>query len=259
MRVFWSTRTGLPIGGHRGASAFAPENTFAAFELAFAAGATFVELDVQVSADGVAMVIHDETLERTTNGRGLVRSRTAAELGRLDAGTWFGPGYAGEGIPTLADFLHWLEPQADRGAILEAKGPGSGERIAGAIRGSPARRRLALCSFSDREIHAARAALPDLFAVRISGLDRPDERDPLEVAVRAGAGGVDVPADLLDPAVVDRLRGAGLFVTGGTALDATTIERCIALGLDAVNANDPSMAVEASTRGRRGAMMPPCD
>lgn len=90
---------------HRGASAHAPENTLAAFRAAKALGADWVELDVSLSADGVPVIIHDETLDRTTNLSGPVHLRTAAELGRADAGSWFDARFAGEGVPTLAEAL----------------------------------------------------------------------------------------------------------------------------------------------------------
>src|SRR5581483_12322279 len=84
-----------------------PENTLAAFERAAMLGATWVELDVHLSADDQLVVIHDERLERTTNGQGDVREHTLAELRALDAGAWFGPGYAGQRIPTLDEVLDW--------------------------------------------------------------------------------------------------------------------------------------------------------
>ncbi|MGE5147834.1 MAG: glycerophosphodiester phosphodiesterase family protein, partial [Candidatus Eiseniibacteriota bacterium] len=81
--------------GHRGAAALAPENTLAGFRAAAAAGVTAVEFDVRLSADGVPMVIHDATVERTTTGRGPVAAQSAAALGALDAGAWFGPRFRG--------------------------------------------------------------------------------------------------------------------------------------------------------------------
>ncbi len=93
------------ILGHRGASAVAPENTRAAFERAFRDGADGIELDVTLSRDGVPVVIHDDTLDRTTDGRGAVWDRDLADLRRLDAGGWFGAGFRGERIPTLAEAL----------------------------------------------------------------------------------------------------------------------------------------------------------
>src|ERR671938_442670 len=88
------------VVGHRGAMGHCPENTLASFERGLELGADWIEVDVHLSRDGALVVIHDETLERTTNGSGLVRERTLAELQRLDAGH-------GERIPTLEEVLVW--------------------------------------------------------------------------------------------------------------------------------------------------------
>ena len=90
---------------HRGASGTCPENTLAAFRRAAALGAGMVELDVQLTRDGEVVVIHDATLERTTDGHGPVRHRTLGEIRALDAGAWFGPSFRGEVVPTLAEVL----------------------------------------------------------------------------------------------------------------------------------------------------------
>jgi glycerophosphoryl diester phosphodiesterase len=89
------------IIAHRGFSERAPENTLAAIEAAVAAGADAVEFDLHVTADGVPVLFHDATLDRTTNGSGAIGDRTLAELGPLDAGSWFGASFAGEPIPTF--------------------------------------------------------------------------------------------------------------------------------------------------------------
>lgn len=90
---------------HRGANTLAPENTMAAFRKALEAGADGLEFDVQLSKDGVPVIIHDEKLERTTSGQGLVKDYTLAELQTLDAGSWFAPEFAGLAIPTLNQVL----------------------------------------------------------------------------------------------------------------------------------------------------------
>ena len=90
---------------HRGFSGVAPENTLAAFRKAIDVGADMFELDVLLSQDEHVVVIHDDTLERTTNGTGKVIDHTLAELQALDAGSWFSPEFAGEPIPTLEDAL----------------------------------------------------------------------------------------------------------------------------------------------------------
>lgn len=91
------------IFGHRGACAHAPENTIASFRLAVEQGADFIELDAKLSSDHKVMVIHDQTVDRTTNGTGRVNELTCAELQKLDAGSKFDPKFAGEKIPTLDD------------------------------------------------------------------------------------------------------------------------------------------------------------
>lgn len=97
-----------PVIGHRGAAARAPENTLAGLRKAHALGARWVEFDVMLTGDQVPVLIHDETLERTTNGRGEVARTTGADIEILDAGSWFGPEFAGERVPTLADAVALL-------------------------------------------------------------------------------------------------------------------------------------------------------
>jgi glycerophosphoryl diester phosphodiesterase len=98
--------------GHRGASGILPENTLPAFLEALKLGAKAIEFDVQLTRDLVPVVIHDETLERTTDGTGRVEDRTLAELCRLDAGAWFAPELAGTRIPTLEETLDALAGRA---------------------------------------------------------------------------------------------------------------------------------------------------
>ncbi len=99
------------VVAHRGYSARYPENTLCAFEAAIDAGADVVELDVGLSADRVPFVLHDATLERTTNGRGPLHAHTATELEALDAGSWFAPEFAGERLPTLQAVLERIGAQ----------------------------------------------------------------------------------------------------------------------------------------------------
>ncbi len=95
----------IDVIAHRGASAYAPENTLSAFELAVEQGAHWFELDCTLSEDGEVVVIHDDTVDRTTNSKGAVSGLTVEQLARLDAGTWFDPKFAGERVPTLAEAL----------------------------------------------------------------------------------------------------------------------------------------------------------
>src|SRR5215208_4237927 len=110
------------IIAHRGGSLEAPENTLASFKHAVDVGAKFVELDVQMSSDGVLVIIHDETLDRTTTGSGPVANLTFDELQTFDAGVKKGEQYTGEKIPTLREVLD-LCIAAGVGVVIELKSP----------------------------------------------------------------------------------------------------------------------------------------
>ena len=92
---------------HRGASGYAPENTLAAFRRAVSQGVTFIETDLHLTRDAHFVAIHDETVERTTSGRGDVHQMTLAEVRRLDAGSWFASEFIGERVPTLMEVLEF--------------------------------------------------------------------------------------------------------------------------------------------------------
>lgn len=121
------------IIGHRGASAYAPENTLASFDKALAMGCHFLEFDVMLSADGEPFVFHDETLKRTTNGQGDIGKVSAEYLQTLDAGKWFARRFRGEKIPHLREVLQWLT-FSNVGANIEIKPyPGTTEQTTIAV------------------------------------------------------------------------------------------------------------------------------
>lgn len=124
LQVLASKRDGYPfISAHRGGAAYAPENTMAAFRKGKALGADLLELDVQLTSDGHVVVFHDPYLDRTTNGRGLLGAHTLAELKELDAGSWFGPEYAGERIPTFEEVVEWATDEGMRLNVELKTGP----------------------------------------------------------------------------------------------------------------------------------------
>lgn len=109
VKLYSDNNDGFVVIGHRGASAYYPENTMAGFRAAVDMGAEMIELDILLSKDGIPVVIHDETLDRTTNGEGRVADYTLAELKQLDAGSWFHPDFEGESIPTLEEVLFFAK------------------------------------------------------------------------------------------------------------------------------------------------------
>lgn len=127
----------MPAGGdawapplniaHRGASARAPENTLAAFERAIADGASAVEMDLRATADGRVVVIHDRTVDRTTDGSGPVAAMDYGWVRRLDAGSWFAPEFAGERVPGLEDVIERILPRIP--CVLHVKAPEAAARL----------------------------------------------------------------------------------------------------------------------------------
>ena len=126
----------LFIWAHRGASAVAPENSMAAFRAAEVTGADGIELDIHLSRDGIPVVIHDETVDRTTNGSGPVAAKNIAELLDLDIGSWFSADYAGERIPLLTEVLAWIGSRMRLN--IEIKDQHAGQAVLAVLKDFPA-------------------------------------------------------------------------------------------------------------------------
>ncbi len=149
---------------HRGASAYTPENTFAAFDKALALGVDNVEFDVHFSADGHVVVIHDDTLDRTTGGSGPVVNQTLEQLRPLDAGGWFSEEFKGELIPTLAHLLErykgWLHFHIE----IKGRSPGLAHRTADLVRGFGLGRVTTITSFDLTPLEELRTYAPELYS-----------------------------------------------------------------------------------------------
>lgn len=154
--------------GHRGARGSAPENTLASIRRAAALGAPWVEFDVKLTSDGHAILMHDDTLERTTNGSGPVAARSWEQVRRLDAGAWFGTQFAGERVPDLAQTIALLA-ELGLGANVEIKPCPGRERETGAAVARQVERLwpkslppAVLSSFSETSLQAALEAAPQV-------------------------------------------------------------------------------------------------
>jgi glycerophosphoryl diester phosphodiesterase len=150
---------------HRGYSAAAPENTLAAFEAALRAGADMLELDVRLDADGVPVVVHDATLDRTTDTPGPVEELTSAAVRSADAGAWFAPAFAGQQIPTLREVVEVVARFPRAGLLVEFKGAWAPAAVSGAVatlRHSGVAERSIVQSFERSTVAALRDVAPDV-------------------------------------------------------------------------------------------------
>ena len=229
---------------HRGASGHAPENTLGAFKKAVAMGATFIETDLQLSRDARFVAIHDATLNRTTNGQGIVHDMTLAELRRLDAGSWFGSEYAGERIPTLEELLAFSKKN-DVVFYLELKPGGSwgGEHaLIGALRESGEIPRSVVISFDAAVVLNLRKIEPTL----MTGLLYDGKiENPLAKAVEVGARQLLVRADLVTPVLLAEARKKDLQVVCWTVNHPAHMRLLIAAGVGGIMSDYPDRLMGA--------------
>ena len=222
---------------HRGAGKLAPENTLAAFRFGASFGYRAFECDVKLSADGIPFLLHDDTLQRTTNGHGLAAQFTWSELSRFDAGTWHGRGYAGEPLPSLEticrycrgnDFALNIEIKPTPGAEQET-GRIVAERAAALWRG--AARPPLLSSFQPASLAAAMLAAPELPRALLLDALRPGW---LQLSRALGCVAVVSAYSLIDVDVLTQIRDAGMHALVYTVNDPAEAERLELLGIDAI-------------------------
>jgi glycerophosphoryl diester phosphodiesterase len=234
------------IIGHRGASGHAPENTLAAFKKAVALGAGFVETDLQLSRDARFVAIHDDTLDRTTNGQGRVHDQTLAALRRLDAGSWFGSEFAGERMPTLEEILEFTKKN-DVVFYLELKPSGSwgGEHaLIGALRESGEIARVVVISMDPSILASLRKIEPTL----MTGVLYDGQRqlaDPQSSALEVGARQIVVRGDLVSPAMIAEAHKKDLQVVCWTVNSPAHMRLLVGAGVDGIMSDYPDRLVAA--------------
>jgi len=230
--------------GHRGAAGLAPENTPAGFRKAAELGVRWVEFDVHLSADGVPVIIHDDTADRTTDGKGEVSAKTLAELRSLDAGAWFSPDFRGERIPTLEETIALLG-ELGLGAVVEIK-PSPGAEAATA---EAAMRVLTatwpdhlpapmVSSFKREALLRAQAVAPGIARALLVGAIPPDWRSEAD---RLGCAAVHADHRTLDADGVAAVTRAGLPLFAYTVNEASRASELFAWGVSAVFTNRPDL------------------
>ena len=230
----------VEIIAHRGYSAVAPENTMAAVEAALAAGADAVELDVHVTRDGVPVLFHDPTLDRTTDGCGPLAACSWEELRGLDAGSWLGTAFAGERVPSLADALARLAAHGGR-VYPEVKGYGSAsdlQHMVDLVREHGLEERTVFISMDWSALERIREHDA---GVRVGYIVEEPARAAAGLARAAGDPRAlrDFRAALLleDPALARRAHAAGVDLAVWTVDDTGQADALLALGVPRITTN----------------------
>ncbi|HEX7272228.1 MAG TPA: glycerophosphodiester phosphodiesterase [Casimicrobiaceae bacterium] len=225
------------FAAHRGAGKLAPENTLAAMRLGYAHGYRMVEFDVKLSRDGVPFLLHDDTLDRTTDARGPADALAWAELSRLDAGSWHSLTFADEPLPTLAAIANWAIA-GNVACNVEIKPMPGREQATGAAVALAARSLWRdakppplLSSFSEEALAAARAAAPELERALL--LERVPA-DWSERMARLDCVAIDVDYRELAAGLVAAAHADGYKVICYTPNDPRVVKKLVEWGVDTV-------------------------
>jgi glycerophosphoryl diester phosphodiesterase len=234
---------------HRGGGALAPENTLAAIRCGHALGFRAIEIDARLTRDEVPVVIHDRTLERTTSGRGAVAEATAAAVARLDAGAWFGSGFRGEPVPTLAEAVALCRDLGIWMNLEIKRAPGNIARVGEVVAQTVARLYAdllrpggdrgehvvpsvpLLSSFGTDALAAARAAAPEVPRGWLVDDVPSDWQRQLEAL---GCVGLHADHETLTPALARAVKNAGYWLFCYTVNDPARAREIFAWGVDAL-------------------------
>jgi glycerophosphoryl diester phosphodiesterase len=235
--------------GHRGARGEAPENTLAGFAHALRTGVGALELDVRLSADERLVVIHDATVDRTTDRTGPVSGFTAAELGRLDARgdhhSWPEP----VGVPTLEAVLERFGGRVRLAIEIKRDAPERIERVAellvAAIRARHLTEHVVVTSFEPDALAAARRLAPEVERAYIGAFDAPAF---LDTASELGCAQVDVPVATGSAEVVREAQARGMRVCGWLGNAPGTLQVLVGWGVDAITTDYPTIAARELAR-----------
>ena len=241
-----------PVIGHRGAAAYAPENTLAGLRKAKALGCRWVEFDVRLTADNQPVLLHDDRLERTTNGRGGVSGLQFATVRRYDAGNWFHSSFAGERVPTLEEALMLLA-ELGLGANVElkavrGKGAATGavvaELLARTWPTNPAQ--LLISSFQRASLAAARDRAPHIAR---GILFRHIPKNWCNIAAQLGCVTIHADHQRLRPAVLSEIRRAGYPLLVYTVNDPERAKILFDFGVKSVFSDVPDRLHGATAGG----------
>ncbi|NYT60890.1 glycerophosphodiester phosphodiesterase [Alcaligenaceae bacterium] len=235
---------------HRGAGRHAPENTLSSMRLGASHGYTMMEYDVKLSKDGIAILLHDDTVDRTSNGSGSAAAKTFNELALLDVGAWHSKAYAGETIPTLQSIAAYTLANGICSNIeikpcsgTEAETGRQVARLAQALWADADAPPL-LSSFSELALEAAMQAAPDL--PRALLLDGEPPSNWQERAQRLKCMGLNLDHEYTTPALVQSVRQAGYTLAIWTVNDPARIQELFDWGCDAV-VTDEVASIKPST------------
>ncbi len=246
LKPSWPTKYPIMVIAHRGYSGEAPENTLAAFKKAIDAGSDMIEFDIHFSKDRQIVVIHDETLERTTDGLGRVAEFTLADLKKFDAGFWFSPDFKGERIPTLSEVLNLA-----KGKILvniEIKSPSHGlysvtelaEEALKEVKQAGMLKDVIFSSFNPLALEKIREIEPRAY---VAILYHREWNFIAEITKGKSFEVLNLRKDFLNREKIDRIKGLGMMVNVYTVNEEEELRKFVDWGVDGIITNFPGRLI----------------
>jgi len=237
---------------HRGASGngHCPENTLAAFDKAIKIGADCVECDVHSTKDGRIVIMHDNTLNRTTDKKGAIIDMSLDEIKKADAGSWFAKEFANERVPTLREFLDLIKRKAI--AVIEIKPDNITDKVIKDIEDADAAGDVLLQSFYPAAVKASLEISPRIPRALLIGGGIPVIRNSgilelLYKATEVGASTLNLSHNLITPALVKESHKRGVNVWAWTVDDETRMKELIEMNVDGITSNYPDKLLNVSS------------
>jgi len=235
---------------HRGGLALAPENTLAAFANAIKLGCNWAELDVRASKEGALVVIHDGTVDRTTNGTGTVAELSLRQLKKLDAGAKFSRKFAGQRIPTLEQVLRAVRGKLNM--LVEIKAKGIEEKVVAALRKTRMDRSAVVICFDPVVLVATKDVAREMPTGLLLSLRAPKEPLPLIALARMLGASLIMPShEGVTREFIEKAHKARLLVRTWTVNDSKRMEELLDVGVDGIGTDRPDVLLKILEKRRR--------
>ncbi len=250
VQLYSDNNDGFVVIAHRGASAYHPENTMSAFQSAFEMGAEMIELDILLSKDGIPVAIHDEALERTTNGKGMVAEHTLKELKELDAGSWFDDQHRAEKIPTLEEVLEFakgkiaLNIEIKTEAVTDQVHGGVEEKALELVKKHGMEDHVLFSSFDYRAISHLRELDVDISTALLYEKSQSGSRSPTELVSTYGANAFKCSYLKFSKKWAEEAKSGNLPVFVYTVNNKRLMRKMIKRGVDGIFSDKPDVLIQ---------------
>jgi glycerophosphoryl diester phosphodiesterase len=216
------------------------------------------EIDVTLSSDGQVVVIHDTTLQRTTNGHGDVLKFSLADLRKLDAGSWFSKAFTGERIPTLDAMLAEVDDRILLNVEIKSEAVGLGvvEKVAAAIRAQGMTDEIVVSSFSPTALEKMHALAPEIRTAVLYNKEVHQGMDPMEIVTGVGASAFNIKGVRLTPEMLRRCHEHGIPVAVYTVNKKRHMRKTIERGVDAIFTDRPDRLLKILAKKQISAPAP---